>query len=152
MSLVSLAPAFRAALFTRMTALVTTATLVTRGDPVFDTHSDCVVIGPVSSTSEVAAMGPTRPRQETLTCEVTVYSFRAGGNAQESVVEARAYELLGLLENYVRVTGTTLGVAGLQWCFLTDHRGDAATDKAVLAKGRMHVVVGTFTAAARITS
>lgn len=151
-SLVSLAPAFRAALVTQATTLAGTTVLVTRGNPAFDTFQDNIVIGAVASQSEPATLGTNRARQETLTCEVTVYSFRSGGYDQEAVVEARAYELLGLLENYVRVTDTTLGVTGLQWCFLTEHRGDVATDEEVLQAGRMHVVVGTFSAAGRITS
>jgi hypothetical protein len=83
---------------------------------------------------------------------VVFYSFRAGGDEQESVVETQAYYLLGLLENYVRATDPTLGVAGVRHCFLTDHESDAATDPDVLSKGRLHIIRATFTAAARITS
>ena len=59
--------------------------------------------------------------------------------------------MVDALAQYVRVTDTTLGGAVRQ-CFLTDLAADAATDPDVLAKGRMHVVVATLSAEARVRS
>ena len=152
MATVSLAPALRAAIVSRMTTLAGTGVLVTRGLVAFDTFDDVIVIGRVSSSSEPANFGTQRQREETLECEVVIYSFRAGGDEQESIVETQAYYLLGLLENYVRATDPTLGVDGVRHCFLTDHESDTATDPDVLSKGRLHIIRATFTAAARLTS
>jgi hypothetical protein len=69
-----------------------------------------------------------RTREETLTCEITFYCFRGGGQEQEAIVMARAYDLLGDLELYVRVTNTTLSGA-VRDCMLTDHASNAATDQ-----------------------
>lgn len=126
-------------------------TRVVRGLPAFADAQDNVCVGVVTSSQEPITLGTQRSRDETLTCEVTFYSFRFGGDESEEVVEARAWEMLDELAQYVRVTDTTLGGVVRQ-CFLTDVASDAATDPDVLAKGRMHVITATFTAENRVRS
>ncbi len=124
-------------------------TLVVRGLPAFATAQDNVCVGAVTSNQEIATLSATqRSREETLTCQVDFYSFRPGVDTEE-VVEARAYEMLDALAQYVRQTDTTLGGV-VRHCFLTDVASDAATDPDVLAKGRMHVLSATFTAQYRV--
>lgn len=124
-------------------------TLVVRGLPAFATAQDNVCVGAVTSNQEIATLSATqRSREETLTCQVDFYSFRPGVDTEE-VVEARAYEMLDALAQYVRQTDTTLGGV-VRHCFLTDVASDAATDPDVLAKGRMHFLSATFTAQYRV--
>jgi hypothetical protein len=145
---------FRKAIFNRCELLYAADTnpytLVVRGLPAFANAQDVVAVGAVTSSQEIATLSRTqRSREETLSCEVIFYSFRAGDEAMEEVVEARAYEMLDELAQYVRVTDTTLGGV-VRECFLTDMAADAATDPQVLAKGRMHVLTATFTAQYRV--
>lgn len=145
---------FRKAIFDRCVLLYAADTnpytLVVRGLPAFANAQDVVAVGAVTSNQEFATLSRTqRSREETLTCQVDFYSFRPGDEAMEEVVEARAYEMLDELAQYVRQTDTTLGGV-VRHCFLTDVAADAATDPQVLAKGRMHVLSATFTAQYRV--
>lgn len=146
---------FRKAIFDRCVILYAADTnpytRVVRGLPAFADAQDNVCVGAVTSTQEPVTLGTQRSREETLTCQVDFYSFRGGGAEMEEVVEARAWEMLDELAQYVRVTDTTLGGV-VRHCFLTDVGSDAATDPDVLAKGRMHVVTATFTAMNRVRS
>jgi hypothetical protein len=124
-------------------------TLVVRGLPAFAKAQDNVCVGAVTSQQEIATLSASqRTREETLTCQVDFYSFRPGVDTEE-IVEARAYEMLDALAQYVRQTDTTLGGV-VRYCFLTDVAADAATDTDVLEKGRMHVLSATFTAQFRV--
>jgi hypothetical protein len=146
---------FRKAIFDRCVILyaadVDPYTRVVRGLPAFADAQDNVCVGVVTSNQEAITLSTQRSREEILTCEVTFYSFRFGGDEMEEVVEGRAWEMLDELAQYVRVTDTTLGGVVRQ-CFLTDVASDAATDPDVLAKGRMHVITATFTAENRVRS
>jgi len=146
---------FRAAVFNRCVSLYSgdtdPYTLVVRGLPAFATADDNVCVGAVTANQEAVTFGTQRSREESLTCQIDFYSFRGGGVAMEEVVEARAYEMLDELAQYVRVTDTTLGGVVRQ-CFLTDIAADAATDPDVLAKGRMHVITATLSAEVRVRS
>ncbi len=153
---------FRAALFDACVSLFAADTdpytLVVRGSPSFANAQDVVAIGAVTTSQEFATFSSSaRTREESLTCQIDFYSFRPGGDAMEEVVEARAWEMLDAVAQYVRVTNTTLTSdaypSGLvRHCFLSDAASDAATDPDVLAKGRMHVVSATFTAEFRVRS
>jgi hypothetical protein len=145
---------FRNALVERCTALWASETpfvRVTRGLPAFEVADDNVSIGSVTFNQEPANFGTNRSREETLTCEVLFFSYRGGSDEMEDVVEDRVYKLFTDLAQYVRVTDTTLGGVVRQ-CFATAGQSDAATDPAVMATGRLHVLTATFTAQARITS
>ena len=158
---------FRAALFNACKDLFAADTdpytLVVRGLPSFANAQDVVAVGAVTGTQDFATFSTSlRTREETLTCQIDFYSFRAGGAGDsaalaEEAVEVRAWQMLNAVAEYVRVTNTELkpdadspGI--VRYCFLTDVAADAATDPDVLAKGRMHVISATFTAMSRVRS
>jgi len=126
--------------------------LVSDEMPSFDFFNDIVTFGAFTSEQVPATISASRrAREETITFEMIIYSFRQGGAEQRSIVRNRAMELLGNFEEYVRVTDTTLG-GTVRHCFLTNFGSDAATDPDVLSMGRMQVLTATFTAVNRITS
>lgn len=152
-SSVTAAAGLKAALTDAMTDLVAAQeVLVTFGHPgaSMGNWRDLVSFADVVSEQMPGPMGTNRSRNETLRQTVWVSVFRPGEADQERVASDRAYELLGLLERYVRVTDTTLGGVAL-WCFLTSHTSTGQTDPAELASGRLIEIEAVFTAQVRIT-
>jgi hypothetical protein len=143
------APRFKAALFTVCQSLYAAPIQVSYGHPGLDQADDIVSLGRTSSTQEPATFGPTRSREETVTCEVTFSSYRGGGREMEQFVEEQAFALLGQLENYVRSTDITLGGV-CRWCILSSTECEGETSPDVLASGRLVEVVATFTAHVRL--
>jgi hypothetical protein len=141
--------------------------LVRYGQPTarqLDNYDDIVAVTRVSAEIDPATMGNTRSRELNLTAHVIVSVFRPGDDGDlddvdlEKVAGDRAYELLDSLEEYVRVTDTTLafgdtsdGGGVVRWCFCTGHESDGATAPAVLNKGRCIEIDATFTAKARVS-
>lgn len=147
--------AYKKALHTAArTAITDQEVLVAYGNPgpVQTLPDDIVSVGRVTGHFGPGPISATnRARDVTLTAWVTASCFRAGGWEQEEIAGDRAYELIGLLEEYVRVTDTTLG--GLvYWCFCVDHDSEGYTSPEALAEGRTIEVVAQFEATARITS
>jgi hypothetical protein len=105
---VSKAPAFKAALFTAITAVMPSGVRVTYGHPGAIGDDDIVAVRDVSFSQEVSTMSAQRSREETITCQVQFSCWR-GGTDQQTVTE-RAYYLLGLLEQYVQDPGTVSSV------------------------------------------
>lgn len=110
---------------------------------------DVVAVEGVSGEQITAAIGPRRPREETLTLTVQISCFRAGGGYQEIVTAERAYDLLGRIEQYVRLTDPTVK-GTVRQCFLLDHDSDGTTDEATLVNGRATDITARFQAQARI--
>lgn len=81
---------------------------------------------------------------------VTASSYRAGESAQEKVAWDRAVSLIAELEQYARVTDTTIG-GTVRECFLTNLQ-IAGTPPELIAGGRLVEAQATFTAHARIRS
>lgn len=119
------------------------------GTPGTYTPEDIISYGRVTANQDVATMGTNRAREETLTVEVTVSCFIAGDEDQELPSQERAFELIGLIERYVRMTDTTLGGVVRQ-CFLTSVDSDGATPPEMAAQGRDVEVTATFTAKNRV--
>jgi hypothetical protein len=145
--------AFRAAFLTAATTAINDPTvLVCLGHPGTQLPDDIVSIGDLTVTQDFATMSTNRTREMVITQEVIVSIYRAGGPDQEPVVSARGFDLLNRIEEYVRVTDTTLG--GLvRWCMCTGHGPSGGSlDTDVLAKGRVIEVPAQFTARARITN
>lgn len=113
---------------------------------------DLVSFEDVASDQDPATLGTNRAREEVLTLKVAVECYRPGGIDQEIVASGAAYDLLGRLERYVRVTDTTLG-GTVRQCFLSSHTSTGETDPAALAQlaGRIVLVEALFTARVRIT-
>lgn len=136
-----------------VTAIDDTDVMVCYGHPGTNLPPDIVSFGKVTCVQTPGPMSATRrSRDLTLTVEVTVSIYRGGPDPQtEKVCGDRAYALLTLLEEYLRVTDPTLG--GLVWwCFLTEHESTGTTDPDLLTQGRLIEITATFTAQARITS
>lgn len=121
------------------------------GHPGIKLPDDIVSVMRVTAQQEPGPIGTNRARDLTLTADVTVSIYRAGGADQEAVAAAQAYALLTAVEEHCRVTDTTLGGA-VWWCFCTSHESEGATNPDLLAKGRVIEITATFTARARITS
>jgi len=142
------------------TAFVTAATTLFEGEDVevvrnrrkFEIFQNGIVVGTGSSESNPATLSATqRTRDELIQLEVTIYCYVPGGEESEDLADEGAYSMLNKLEEYCRVTDTSFGNT-VQYCYLTAHVAGQATDDTVISRGRMCVIVATFSAKARITS
>lgn len=126
--------------------------LVCTGHPGVNMPDDVMSWGRIYTTQDFGPMSSTnRARDVTYNFELTASVFRGGGPDVEAIAEARAHTLISAVEEYVRVTDTTL--AGLVWwCFCTSLDSSGSTDPQTIAKGRTIEVLATFTARARITN
>ena len=120
---------------------------VTLGTPATLDPDDVVSFMGVTSEQSVATIG-NRSRDEILTLDVQI-SCMTGGD-DESIVQARAYQLLGIIEEYARKKDPTIG-GTVMWCFLTGHESAGYTDPEDIAKGRAADILARFQAQARIS-
>jgi hypothetical protein len=126
--------------------------IVSYGNPGTRYSNDWVVLGEVTSEQVPASQSSSlRHRRETLTLDVMFASYKAGELDDDRLPTQRVYELMGMVENYVRTTDTYVGGTVL-WCFMTSHRSDGATPDEDLANGRVIQSVATFTAVADVTN
>jgi len=102
---VSVAPAFKAALYAACQTLYPAPAIVAYGNPGAQSADDMVGVMNVSSVQDVATMSNLRRREETLTVEV-IFSCWRGGLDQKTVTE-RAYTMLGQLETYLQDSGVS---------------------------------------------
>ncbi|SRR6266702_5904236 len=152
MTVSDVAGQFKTAIVTAATTAISDATVkVCYGHPGTDQPDDIVSVGKVTAVIDPATLSASlRTRELTLTVEVTA-SVHRGGAEQEQAAGTRAYQLLNLIEEYVRVTDTTLG--GLvRWCFCVGHDSDGVTDPQIAASGSLIEATATFLAKARITN
>ena len=146
------ASAFKNAFVTAARSLwAGTGVQVAFGHPGQSQADDIVAFGRVSSDQEFATYGSNRGREETLTLTVVFSMFRGGGPDMEQVASDRGYELLGQLEEFARVTDTTIG-GTVRHCFLESHESDGSTDPQILSAGRLIEITAQFGAKARVTS
>lgn len=127
----------------------TEAVSVVFGQPSDIDPDEIISFGSIGAGQDKATMGTNRSREETLTLDVQISVVRGGAEEAEILASRRCYELLRMLEYYVRVTDTTVGQT-VRECFLTSHESPGATPEEVMHKGRMIDVLATFTAKARI--
>lgn len=120
------------------------------GIPGPNQQDDIVGFLDVTAEQDPATFGTQRSREEVLTLIVTASSYRAGESAQEKVAWDRAVALIAELEQYARVTDTTIG-GTVRECFLTNLQ-IAGTPQELIAGGRLVEAQATFTAHARIRS
>lgn len=123
--------------------------LVTFGAPGTYEPDDIVSFLAVTSEQNAATFG-NRGREETLEITVAISCFRGGGQEQEQVTSARAYQLLRMIEFWARKTDTTIG-GTVRDCFLIGHDSSGQTDPQYLEKGRVTEITARFLAHARIT-
>lgn len=106
----------------------------------------------MTTDQQPGPMGPRRNRDETLILAVVALVTVAGSDdtAQEEA-ETGAVGLIATLEQYVRVTDTTLGGA-VSECWLTSLDVQGYTPDEQRSAGWASQVIATFTAKARITT
>lgn len=149
----SAAKAFKSALFTVCGGLYEAPILVSYGWPQSN-PPELVVVGDVTSEQDIATMGVSRSREESLSCEIAFCVFQGGVINQQPVSE-RAFDLAGMLETYLRDAGSlastqiTLGntvrdarVVGLELI--------ESDDEELLRKGRAAIVNVTVEARVRL--
>ena len=120
---------------------------VSLGTPATMEPDDLVAFMGVRTEQSVATIG-NRSRDETLFLDVQI-SCRRGGDS-ELDVQTRAYELLGIIEQYARKKDPTIG-GTVMWCFLTSTETAGYTDPDDIANGRVADIHATFQAQARIS-
>lgn len=133
------------------------ATVVSFGIPGPVQADDLVAFLGSRSRQDPATLGTNRAREEILTQDVVISSYRGGGWEAEITASDRAYDLLRRLEVYVRVDNTELrglvdplddGV--VRWCFLAEHESEGMTDPEDIELGRSITITATFEARVRI--
>lgn len=152
MALVTVIGAYKAALHAAAKAVYDPdTTYVCSGEPSQDVLYELVQLGTCEIGQTPATIGTNRGREETLTCEVTISVFRGGGDSEQPTCDARAGELLSLLEQQVHYTDTTLGGV-VRECFLTAATLDSGPGDMPEGNvsGRLAAINATFTAKARI--
>lgn len=146
-------PAFKTAFVAMATAAFDGQDIeVLRNRRKYQLFTSAVVVGTGQSNSDPATLSANmRTRNEDLTLEVTIYSYVPGGEEAEEPADTAAYSMLTTLEEQVRVTDTTVG-GTVRYCFLTSHVSAPAEDDNILSRGRLTIIIATFSANARITS
>lgn len=135
----------------RDTIYVNEEVQVSYGHPGQTQTDDIVGIGDTRVEQEPANLSTNRSREEIIRCDVIVSVFRRGGPEQARVASDRAFELVGMLEGYVRYTDTTLG-GTVRHCFLESLSEDGTFDDRILSEGRLVEITATFVAANRVTT
>lgn len=123
--------------------------LVCPGAPGNFAPDDIVAVTRLEVQQDFATMGANRGREETLTVDVVFSCLINGDGEQELPAQQRAFDLLGKIEYYVRMTDTTLG-GTVRHCLLTGVQTDGQTPDEYLQAGRGVDVVATFTARNRV--
>lgn len=146
--------AFKRALFELIRDLLgeapdTADVLVAPGMPGTFQPDEIVSVTRLQVEHDFATMGTNRSREETLRVDVVFSCLFGGGGEQELPAQERAFELLGHIEQHIRMNDVTLGGVVRQ-CFLTSVETDGQTPEEYMAQGRGVDVTATFTARNRI--
>ena len=102
----------------------------------------------VETDQSAATFGSSRGREESLSIDVLIGISDGGGEEVDIPITEEAYDVLGKLEYYLRVTDTTLGGV-VRECMLTRTTQVGATEDQI-ASGRFIEITATFTAKNRI--
>lgn len=104
--------------------------------------SDSISVTSVRAIPDEGSVSPQRRRELTVQVDLNVLVFRVTDD--EQVTHARAFELLGVVDEWVREHITLDGTA--LWC----HMGEVASDGATVAEdageGRVTEIAATFEA------
>jgi len=153
MSAFTAAVAFKNALYAQAVTLWASdpTVQVSYGHPGQSQADDMVAFMDWSGTQQPVTLGPRRQREEELRVTVMFSIYRGGGTEQEKICTDRLIDLLGDLEEYTRVTDTTLGGV-VRHCFIESFESAGSTDPAVLSAGRLIEASAVFVAVNRVTS
>ena len=125
--------------------------VVSFGLPSDKSFPDQVYVGAMRTEQEPGPMGGRRSRNENVFVTVEFDFWRAGEAEDDKVVTDAAMDAVNRLEEYVRVTDTTLGGV-CEWCFLESVESEGLTPLQVVAAGRQSVISVVFHAFVRISS
>lgn len=121
------------------------------GAPTGMHENDIVAFMGLDTDQSPATLSTNRSREDVIELDVYISCFKRGGIEAERPASDRAYELLRLIERYVRMTDTTVG-GSVRQCFLTRTTSNGFTPKELAAHGRNIQIVATFEAKARVTA
>jgi hypothetical protein len=125
--------------------------IVSFGLPSDFSSPDQVYVGAMRTEQVNGPMGGRRARNEDIFITVEFDFMRAGEAEDDKVVTDAAMSAVRRLEEYVRVTDTTLGGV-CDWCFAESIDSEGVTPLQVVAAGRQSVISVVFHAFVRITS
>lgn len=125
--------------------------VVSFGLPSDQGFPDQVYVGAMRTEQTTGPMGGRRARNEDVYVTVEFDFFRAGEAEDDKVVTDAAMSAVRRLEEYVRVTDTTLGGV-CDWCFSESIDSEGVTPLQVVASGRQSSISVVFHAFVRITS
>lgn len=112
---------------------------------------DIVAWTDVRTEQDVATLSNRRSRDEDVYLTVMISCFRAGEADDDLVPSEAGYGYLRRIEEYVRVTNTTLD-ENCYWCVCSSSSSGGIADKNLLAKGRLIQIEAEFHARVRITT
>lgn len=125
---------------------------VSWGHPGNQYASELLAVMDIVAEQEPATLSPRRGRDEVLALGVVaVVTLQGSDDAAQEAAENRAVEMIAAIEEYVRITDTTVD-GSVQWCALTRLDIEGFTPDEERALGWRSQVIATFTAKARITS
>ena len=125
--------------------------IVSFGLPSDHGYPDQVYVGAMRTEQTNGPMGGRRARNEDVFVTVEFDFFRAGEAEDDKAVTDAAMSAVRRLEEYVRVTDTTLGGV-CDWCFAESIDSEGVTPLQVVAAGRQSVISVVFHAFVRISS
>lgn len=152
--MISSALEIKQALIGGATAAIADPTVMVRnGSPGQYQPDDIVSFGRYRLTEEPGPLSASRrARDVTVLVYATISVYRAGGEEQETIAEARCLELADTIGEWLRAGDNTKLGGRAFWCFRTDYDSDGLTDPEYLAEGRLIEATVEFTARTRITS
>lgn len=114
------------------------------------TEFDWVEVNGTRSQIDPRNIGPKRQQDETISLDVTVGSWRAGGDEEAEILASdAAFGLLSKIQDHIRRNDITLGDTVL-WCVPGDSESDGATTEDDSGQGRVIVIAATFVCQHRI--
>jgi len=125
--------------------------VVSFGLPGDKSFPDQVFVGAMRSEQEPGPMGGRRQRNENVYVTVEFDFWRAGEAEDDRVVTDAAMSAVRRLEEYLRVTDTTIGGV-CEWAFVESIDSEGITPLQVVAAGRQSSISVVVHAFVRISS
>jgi hypothetical protein len=115
-------------------------------------NNDWVFATETQSDVNPENLGPRRMLEEKITLHLSIGAWRPGGDqAAEDAAFNRAFDLLGRIQQYIRVTDPTLGGVVL-WCLPGSSDSLGATTEGDSGDGRLTEIAATFVCSHRIAT
>lgn len=147
----SAGPGFKQAMQTACADLFPDDTMVSWGHPGKTHPRRMVMLMDLASAQDMATLGTNRSRNETLTLRILfVVVLNGSGWQAQRDADLAAMAMLGQLEQFCRVTDTTVG-GTVRECFLTSYDLAGFTPAEEVSAGWRSYLEAVFTAQARVT-